>query len=213
MMKKYCLALGIGLLLSAGGLRAQSIDQLIEQLILDGQKLSELKTILQDLYTSYEVINKGYQDIKSIAEGNFNLHKAFLDGLLAVSPTVRNYYRVGAIIHAESSLVSEYKAAYRQWTASGQFSASELDYIGRVYAGLFKRSIAGVDQLTLVLTADTLRMSDAERMQAIDGIYTDITGELVALRRFNNSTALEVLQRQQEQKSINILKQLYGNPD
>jgi len=210
-IKKKLLVLGMALTLSAGGLRAQSLDQLIEQLILDRQKLSSLKTILQDLYTSYEVINKGYENIKSIAQGNFSLHKAFFDGLLAVSPTVRNYYRVEAIIHSQLTLVAEYKASYQRWVGSGQFTAGELVYIGGVYTALFRRSISGVDQLTMVLTAETLRMSDAERMQAIDGIYTVITGQLAALRRFNNSTALQMLQRQKETNSINLLKQVYGN--
>ena len=37
-------------LASPGRARAQTIAQAVEQLILDKEKLSELKTILQDMY-------------------------------------------------------------------------------------------------------------------------------------------------------------------
>src|SRR5258708_5502248 len=77
---------------------AQTIAQVTTQLILDTEKLTELKAILSDMYKSYEIINKGYNDIKNIAQGNFNLHEVFLDGLLAVSPAVKNYERVADII-------------------------------------------------------------------------------------------------------------------
>jgi hypothetical protein len=111
------LAVSLSVILWPAKGRSQSIPQLIEELILDKEKLAELKTILQDMYKSYQIIDQGYSDIKNIAQGNFNLHKAFLDGLLAVSPTVRNYGRVADIINAEYSIVSEYKAAYSRFMA------------------------------------------------------------------------------------------------
>jgi hypothetical protein len=80
MLKKYCLAL-LALMLSVSYAQSQTIGQLLEQLSLDVQKLSELKTILQDMYTDYAIVNKGYTDIRNIAKGNFKLHQLFLDGL------------------------------------------------------------------------------------------------------------------------------------
>src|SRR5579863_2568221 len=77
---------------SAGTLRAQSFE--IQQLVLDIEKLTQLKDILKDLKEGYQVLDKGYSAIRDIAQGNFNLHKAFLDALLTVSPTVKNYARV-----------------------------------------------------------------------------------------------------------------------
>ena len=80
MIKKYSVALLV-FMLGVGNARSQTIGQLLEQLSLDVQKLSELKTILNDLYTDYAIVNKGYTDIRNIAEGNFKLHQLFLDGL------------------------------------------------------------------------------------------------------------------------------------
>ncbi len=206
--KKCCLVLP--LLLGLSSVRAQSITQLIEQLALDVQKLSELKSILSDMYKDYEVVNKGYADIKNIAEGNFNLHKVFLDGLLLVSPAVRGYPRIVDILNAEYSIVSEYRAASNRWHADGHFTVSELNYISDLYSTLFQRSLQCIDELTMVITADQLRMSDAQRLQAIDGVYSEISSQLRFLRQFNKATSLQAIQRLKEANDIETLKTIYG---
>src|SRR5579863_1841723 len=111
---KRVLIMGLVLLLTADAGQAQSIIQASEQLALDIEKLSELKSILKDMYTAYTIIDEGYTDVKNIVEGNFNLHKAFLDALLAVSPAVQDYSRVEKVISTEATILSEYKTASRQ---------------------------------------------------------------------------------------------------
>jgi len=192
--------------------RAQSAGDLIEQLVLDFQKLQDLKAILQDMYTSYRILDQGYTRIKNIAQGQFNLHKAFLDGLLAVSPVVKNYYRVGEIIQEEYSLVREYKASSRRAHGSGLFTDAELGYIDGIYSTLFKRSLQSIDELTMVLTDDALRMSNAQRLAAIDRVYGEINKQLAAVRQLNNETSVQVLQRKKAINDIKTLKHLYGNP-
>ena len=49
-----------------------------EQLLLDVQKLSQLRQMLADLKKGYEIVYKGYSTIKNISQGSFNLHQAFL---------------------------------------------------------------------------------------------------------------------------------------
>jgi hypothetical protein len=210
LMKKCIILLGLGLLLSTGVVKAQSIAQLAEQLELDIQKLAQLKTILQDMYNAYTILDKGYSDIKNIVQGNFNLHKAFLDGLLAVSPAVQNYGRVVDIINTEYSIVSEYKAAYRRFSADGHFTVQELDYMNGAYTTLFNRSLTCLNELVMIITANQLRMSDAERLRAIDRVYADITGQFRLLRSFNNSASMQAIQRAREANDIGTLKSIYG---
>jgi len=209
MLKKYVVALVV-LALSAGNARSQTIGQLLEQLSLDVQKLSELKTILNDMYTDYAIVNKGYTDIKNIAEGNFNLHKLFLDGLLLVSPAVRNYPRVPAIIDAEYSIVSEYKAATTRAVAGGHFTPEELTYLGNTYSLLFQRSEQCIESLTMVMTDNQLRLSDDGRIQTIDRIYADITGQLRFLRQFDNAVSLQAIQRLKAAGDVSTLQKIYG---
>jgi len=74
--------------IGASQAKAQSTDMV--QLILDIEKLTQLKGILTDMKTGYNIIDGGYNQVKSIAKGNFNLHQTFLNGLLAVNPAVAN---------------------------------------------------------------------------------------------------------------------------
>jgi len=208
--KKCVLMLPMVLLLSTSSVRSQTIAQLVEQLSLDVQKLTELKTILSDMYKDYEVINKGYTDIKNIAAGNFNLHKVFLDGLLLVSPAVRNYPRIVDIVNAEFRIVSEYKSASNRFRIDPHFTLSELNYMSDTYNALFQRSLKAIEELTMVLTDGQLRTSDAQRLQAIDRVYSDITGQLGFLRRFNNNTSILAIQRLKAVNDIETLKTIYG---
>jgi len=210
MKKKYLIVAGITFLISTGTASAQSVSQLVTQLELDLQKLAELKAILQDMYTNYTIIEKGYSDIKDIAHGNFSLHKIYLDGLLAISQPVRDDARISDIINTESAIAAESQASYRQFHADGHFSAAELDYIGNTHAAILKRSEVAIDELLMVITANQLRMSDADRLQAIERIYTGITSQLSLLRQFDNATRINAIQRLKTANDIKTLKNIYG---
>lgn len=182
----------------------------LEQLALDIQKLSQLKSILSELYRGYTVVSTGYENVKNIAQGNFSLHKVFLDGLLAVSPTVRQYKKAADIINFQLQLVKEYKAANSRFQSSGLFNNNELGYLSNVYSNLFNQSLKNLDALAMVLTDGQLRMSDAERLQSIDRIDADMEEQLTFLRQFNQSTSVLALQRSKELNDAATSKTLYG---
>jgi hypothetical protein len=193
----------LGLLLSFFGLQGASAQSTeIQQLLLNVEKLAQFKQILSDMKKGYTILSTGYNSVKNIAQGNFSLHETFLDGLMLVSPEVRKYYKIADIISDQSALVSEYKSAYKRFSASGNFNAGELDYLGRVYGSLFNQSLENLDRLIMVITAGKLRMSDDERLQAIDQIHADTQDKLVFLRSFNRETAVLNLQRQKEKDDI-----------
>lgn len=188
--------------------RAQS-DEAV-QLTLNIEKLAQLKQILADLKRGYEIVSKGYHTVKDLSEGNFSLHKTFLDGLLEVSPTVRKYKRVGDIINHQVLLVREYKQAYARFQSADVFTPSQIAYIGRVYDRLSGESLKNLDDLLNIITASRLRMSDEERISAIDRIYLEMDQKLQFLRSFNGSTAQLALQRKQAQAEINSSKLIHG---
>src|SRR6478735_6521127 len=115
------------------GTRSFSQSQEAQQLILNLEKLSQLKKILNNMYEGYQVVSKGYNTIKDISQGNFNLHQFFLDQLMQVSPTVRKYKRVADIIGYQTMLVREYKAAFNRFKDCNLFNMDEINYMGGVY--------------------------------------------------------------------------------
>ena len=185
-------------------------SQEAQQLLLNVEKLTQLKQILKDLYKGYEIVSKGYNTIKDISQGNFNLHKAFLDGLMEVSPAVKKYKRVIDIIAAQGMLVKEYKNAFNRFKKSDLFNVKEIDYMAGVYSNLFDKSLQSLDELLMVITANKLRMSDDERFAAIDRIFKDMEDKLSFLRNFNRSTTILAMQRGKESIDTKISQQLYN---
>lgn len=181
-----------------------------QQLLLNVEKLTQLKKILNDMYKGYEILSKGYNTIKDISEGNFNLHETFLDGLMQVSPAVKKYKRIVDIITAQGMLVKEYKGAFNRFKKSNLFNLKEIDYMGGVYKNLFDKSLQSLDELLMVLTANQLRMSDDERFAAIDRIFADMQDKLSFLRNFNRSTTVLAMQRGKESVDTKVSQQLYG---
>ncbi len=182
----------------------------LEQLVLDIEKLVQYKQILSDLKKGYEILFGGYNTIKNLSEGNFNLHKTFLDGLIAVSPVVKKYKKAADIVDFQLKLVKEYKTAFTRFKQDDNFSPGEIDYMGKVYGKLFDESLKNLDALLTVITADKLRMSDDERLNAIDGIYDEMQNKLSFLRFFNNNTTVLAVQRAKEKNDVNSVRLNYG---
>lgn len=180
------------------------------QLLLNVEKLAQFKQILKDMKKGYQILDGGYNTVKDIAEGNFSIHKVFLDGLMQVSPTVRKYKRIVDIIDFQIILIREYKNAFERFKRDENFAPEELAYLGRIYDNLFKQSLRNMDELTNVITANKLRMSDDERLKAIDTIYEDMQDKLIFLRHFNNNTTVLAVQRAKEKNDVKTIGQTYG---
>lgn len=212
-MKMTILKIGLALLgilpfLPTAGQSAEAT-----QLLLNVEKLAQFKQILKDMKKGYQILDGGYNTIKDISEGNFSIHKAFLDGLLQVSPTVKNYKKVIDIVDFQLILIKEYKNAFNRFKRDNNFTSEELAYLDRVYDNLFRQSLRNMEELTNVITSNTLRMSDDERLNAIDKIYEDMQDKLQFLRHFNINTTVLALQRAKENNDVKATRRLYDIND
>ncbi|TDH18041.1 TerB family tellurite resistance protein [Segetibacter sp. 3557_3] len=209
-MRKKLLLCGCFLLsgLAPNLLSAQSEEA--QQLILNVEKLTQLKAILKNLYHGYEIVSKGYNTIRELTRGNFDLHRSFLDGLLEISPEVRKYKRVGDIISCQTLIVREQKRAYSHFKAEANLTISEIGYVRKVSQDLLARSLKDTEDLLVIVTAGKLRMSDDERLAAIDKIYQSISQKLSFLKAFNNRAAVLALQRAKESNDVRTTKEVLG---
>ena len=189
-------------------LKAQSEE--VQQLLLNIEKLSQFRKILKNMKDGYQIIFKGYTAVKDISQGNFNLHKTFLDGLMQVSPAVKKYKRIADIISYQLRIAKEYKLAFNRFKEEKQFTIEEIDYLGKVYSNLFNESLKGLDELSMVITSGKLRMSDDERLQAIDKIYLVVEDQYSFLKEFTNNSNLLSMQRKAEKAEIEMSRRLYG---
>jgi hypothetical protein len=162
------------------------------------------------MYEGYKILHNGYKSIRDISSGNFSLHKKFLDGLMEISPAVKQYKRIADIINYQIQIVKQYKAAFNQFKDDKNFTIDEINYIGKVYINLFNESVKNLDELSMVITAGKLRMSDDERLRAIDKIYASIEDQFSFLKDFNSSTSYLSLQRQSEKTEVEMSRRILG---
>lgn len=196
------------LLVSGISNKAKAQAEELQQLALNIEKLAQFKQILSDLKAGYQIISQGYGTIKDIAEGNFNIHKTFLDGLYLVSPEVKKYYRVVQIVEYQIALVKEFNGTIDRIRRDQTFSPQELLYLMQVYERILKSSLRNLDELTMILTSHQLRMSDDERIRAIDDIHTDMLDKLEFARYFNSKNRVLSIQRQKERNDIQTSQKL-----
>lgn len=199
----------VTVLLFSFSICANAQSQEAQQLLLNVEKLSQLKNILSDMKKGYQVISGGYNTIKNISQGNFSLHEVFLDGLMLVSPEVKKYRRVADIVTFQKHIVTEYKSAFKRFGASDIFNADEMGYLERVYKQLFDQSMDHLDELAMVITSSKLRMSDAERLAAIDRIFLNVQDKLMFLRDFNSKATSLSMARERQRTELGQLKNLY----
>lgn len=182
----------------------------IEQLKLDLEKLVQMKTMLSNMYSSYTTLSNGYNLITSLAKDNFDLHKNYLDQLLQVADPVRNYPLIQAILELQATISTEGNTAYLSYVKSGLFRTNELqafkNRLDQTKAAVSKK----LNHLQLVLTPGSLRMSDQERMGAIDRIDKDVGDALVSIRAMIKDQNDIAVARTQQKKDNNAMKAWYG---
>lgn len=183
-------------------------SQEVQQLLLNVEKLSQFKQILDDMKRGYQILDQGYSAIRNLSEGSFTLHEVFLDGLMQVSPAVRRYHKIAEIVECQVRMVKEYKRSFRAFKMSRAFAPEELAYMSRVYDRLLQESLRNLDEFAMVVTAGKMRMSDDERLRAIDRIYKEMLDKMVFLKHFDEGAALVARQRANLKVSTGHMQEL-----
>ena len=206
---KHCiffLTMSVASILPKAG-QGQSFE--VQQLVLNYTKLVQLQEILDNMYKGYKVLSAGYTTIKDISEGNFNLHKIFLDGLFAVNPSIAKYKRVADIIRYQEMIVEQYRRGLDRIRADGELSSKEVRYAQTVYSNLIRQSLRNLDELVTIVTATKLRMSDDERLQAIDRLHNEMARKFKVIRYFNDFTHELSRQRAKAKDENKIIHSLH----
>ena len=111
---------------------------------------------------------------------------------------------------AEATLLKESKAAFDKIKQTGAFSPDQLNYLQTVYDKVLDGGLKNLDDLTMILTDQQTRMSDDERLTAIDRIYASMQQHVVMLRDFNRQNSVAAYQRAKENTDLQSINNLYN---
>ncbi|MES2328218.1 MAG: TerB family tellurite resistance protein [Bacteroidota bacterium] len=190
--------------------RCAAQAQELQQLQLDLEKLAQFKLILSQMKQGYTTLENGYNSIRDATKGNFDLHKGYLDGLLRVSPSVKQSPAIKKMYAVQRSVAILFQALFNQYATNGLFSAAELNDLKNKYDAYHQRISDGVDLLQIITRAGDLRMSDAERLDAIHTIDADVTSQVDYIQSVLKDYAKLRMLREQQRKDNAAFSHLSG---
>lgn len=201
-MKKIMVCLVFVLFGLSGSSQSKQVKMYLEAIEANAVYVQYLKKAIS-------IAKAGLTTISDIRNGEFNLHDLFFKGLTSVNPKIRNWSKVADIISFQVNIVKSYKASFKQVKQSGQFSDSEIDYIFSVFSKLLDDCIAVIEMLADVLTNDTYKMSDDERIHRIDVLYANMQSNYKFCQKFSNNNVVMAMQRLKEQNEAAASKKLF----
>lgn len=217
-MKKIFLIILLALSVNANaqfdiiGIIRAGIKKVIVAVDLKIQKLQNKTIILQNAQKLVEntMSKTKLTEITDWVTKQKELYREYFDELRKVKDALAYYHRVKDIITDQAAMVKEYKAAWAIFRQDKNFTADELNFMAGVYNGMLSESLKNIDQLLLVASSFTTQMTDAKRMEIIDGAADKMEETFLDLKSFNNQNKTMSLQRSYERGEIEYSKRLYG---
>lgn len=138
------------------------------------------------------------------------LYREYFDELKKVKQAIAYYHKVKDLIADQAAMVREYKDAWAVFRTDKNFTADELRFMEGVYTGMLNESLKHLESFMLVISSFSTQMTDAKRIEIIDGVAANIEETFFDLKSFNNQNKAMSLQRSYEKGEIEYSRKLYG---
>jgi hypothetical protein len=212
LMKKLSLLFSIALSLSLilNSAKAQNFDEWFKQKKTQRkyliQQIVALQFYLDYLKKGYDIVQKGWNTVENITNGNLNLHRDFFGSLKTVNPLIGNSAKVVDIIAFQYYILRNMKEVYNFCAANKNFTPEEIRYIAKVHTNMVFLCDASISELLVIIHTNKTEMTDDERMLRIDRIYDDMQDTNAFVKAFGNDTRLLSAERAKEQHGIESLQ-------
>ena len=163
---------------------------------------------VQGTSTASNMINNLNESIKIYKQG-----KEYYDALKSVHNLIKDARKVQKTIEMVSEITDMYVTGFNKMVSDPNFSANELAAISTGYAKLLEEGGALVTELkTIVTPGNGLSLSDKERMDAIDQIYTKMVDYRNLTKYYTNKNISISFIRSQQKGDMERVRALYGKP-
>lgn len=178
--------------------------------VIDPSNLAQnIKSAVQSTSTASNMIKSLQESIKIYNQG-----KAYYDALKSVHNIVRDARKVKLTIEMVGEITDIYVRGFNKMVTDRNFTADELSAISAGYARLLEEGGALVVELkTVVTSGNGLSMSDKERMEVVDAIYSRMLRYRNLTRYYTDKTISISLIRSQRRGNVARVQALYGRPN
>jgi hypothetical protein len=212
-MKKllYLLALGALVLVA---MPAQA--QIVYMPIAEGQAKKQaghqgFLTSLRALGNT--IVKKGTNTqavIKQLTNQTAEMHDEWYASLLKINSVVRDYRRVQNIWTYQSRIMSLYTQNMSTLRQNPYLTPTQMQGMVRGYTVLLADNVGLLDDLTVILTPNGAKMTDAQRLKFINKISDKVEHQYALVAYFTKRNQAIASQQSKAARESQLLKELYG---
>ena len=177
--------------------------------VIDPSNLVQnIKSAVQSSTTASNMIKSLQESVKI-----YNQSKAYYDALKAVHNIIKDARKVKLTIEMVSEIMDIYMSGFNRMVTDRYFTSGELAAISAGYARLLEEGGALVAELKNIVTSGNgLSLSDKERMDAVDQIYTRMLRYRNLTRYYTDKAISVSFLRSQSKGDAARVQALYGKP-
>ena len=177
--------------------------------VIDPSNLVQnIKSAVQSSTTASNMIKSLQESVKI-----YNQSKAYYDALKAVHNIIKDARNVKLTIEMVSEITDIYMSGFNRMVTDRNFTSGELAAISAGYARLLEEGGALVAELKNIVTSGNgLSLSDKERMDAVDQIYTRMLRYRNLTRYYTDKAISVSFLRSQSKGDAARVQALYGKP-
>lgn len=149
-------------------------------------------------------------EISDWTERQRQLYAEYYESLVKVKSVISAYKKIRDLVGTQRAIVQEYQWASSLFRQDQHFSAAEILGMEEVYSGILKASVNNLDQVFVVINSFKTQMSDAARMELIDGAAQAIEENFADLKQFNDEHRVLSISRAKSVLEAKQLKEFYG---
>lgn len=201
-MKRIIMCLTAGLILFSFQAKAQWT-------VVDPTNLVQnIRTAIQGTTTATNMVNNLQESIKIYQQG-----KAYYDALKSVHNIIKDARKVKLTIEMVSEITNIYVHGFNKMVADPNFTPAELAAISLGYTKLLDEGGALVSEMKNIVTGGNgLSLSDKERMDAIDQIYTKMLEYRNLTKYYTQKNISVSFIRAKDKNDTDRILALYGSP-
>ena len=190
----------------------EGIKKVIVAVDLKIQRIQTKTIWLQNAQKSIEntMSKLKLDEISQWAEKQRKLYSDYFEELRKVKDALAYYHRLKDLVDKQRQLVGAYGRAWSGVRQDRHFTPEEVQYMGKVYAGILGESLKNLEGIQLVIRSFSTQMSDGERLALIDKTAAAIEANYADLRTFTNGNIQLSLQRSRDLKETAVVRELYG---
>lgn len=177
--------------------------------VIDPSNLVQnIKSAVQSSTTASNMIKSLQESVKI-----YNQSKAYYDALKSVHDIIKDARKMKLTIEMVSEITDIYMSGFNRMVTDRNFTPGELAAISAGYARLLEEGGALVTELKNIVTSGNgLSLSDKERMDVVDQIYTRMLRYRNLTRYYTDKAISVSFLRSQSKGDAARVQALYGKP-